>query len=63
MPKPLGRYSMLTFEEFKKILTVDELQKFSEFELEKLYQISTTFADFAYKSWINSRNKMNVEKC
>ncbi len=48
---------MITFDEFKKILTKEELEEFSDLELERMYEIATTFADFAYKDWIEHRDQ------
>lgn len=45
---------MITLEEFIKILG-PEAKTLSETEINLLYKIHTTFADFAYKSWINER--------
>lgn len=48
----------MEIKEFKnKILTEQELKQFSEKEIEQLYRLSLTFADFAYKKWNEKRIK------
>lgn len=46
---------MITLEEFKKMLPSD--RDFTDEEILKLHKVMTTFADFAYKDWIEKRKR------
>ena len=54
----------MTLEEFKtQILTKNELEQFSEKEIEVLFSMSSRFADIAFKSFIDKKVKKLNEKC
>ncbi|QQR65402.1 hypothetical protein IPH92_02390 [Candidatus Kaiserbacteria bacterium] len=44
----------MTLEEFKK-LCADDIKNLPEKEVESLFRISTSFANFAYKKWIEQK--------
>ncbi len=52
----------MTLEEFKKIIGKEAVQKLSEEELLKQFKLSETFANFAYKRWVESKLLKNKTK-
>ncbi|MDB4984657.1 MAG: hypothetical protein JWM20_836 [Patescibacteria group bacterium] len=48
----------MSLEEFKKnVLTHEELKKFSDFQVQKIYEASMIFVNTAYKIWFENESK------
>jgi hypothetical protein len=47
-------------DKIKELLGSELLRGMSEEEVEKLIHAMSSFADFAYKDWINSRKKAKI---
>lgn len=53
----------MTLEEFRtQILTKEELEQFSEKEVEQLYAISVHFANLSFKNYVEQKLNNNNEK-
>lgn len=47
----------MTLEEFIKMLTKEELAKYTEKEIHRLFELARRFADYSFKDWTEKRIK------